>query len=176
MSWEAKARFLGLSWETVSRNSSGKFLRAESSYPESFGFLRLCWFCSLLILILFFADTDADAVLCWCSSPRRLSFSLSAVSHVQGLCRRYTSENNPFVLCLYGVLVCTWAPWSSCLGWSAWSCRCTWLNYFKGNTDCWRYLPVLNWFENLNKVFFYWFPKAIFVGWGSHLTGSLDRW
>ena len=42
MSWEAKARFLGLSWETVSRTSSGKFLRVESCYPESFGFLRLC--------------------------------------------------------------------------------------------------------------------------------------
>ena len=41
MSWEAKARFLGLSWETVSRTSSGKFLRVESCYPESFGFLCL---------------------------------------------------------------------------------------------------------------------------------------
>ena len=26
----------------VSRTSSGKFLRVESCYPESFGFLRLC--------------------------------------------------------------------------------------------------------------------------------------
>ena len=42
MSWEAKARFLGLSWETVSRTSSRKFLRVESCYPESFGFLCLC--------------------------------------------------------------------------------------------------------------------------------------
>ena len=41
MSWEAKARFLGLLWETVSRTSSGKFLRVASCYPESFGFLRL---------------------------------------------------------------------------------------------------------------------------------------
>ena len=28
-------------WETVSRTSSGKFLRVESCYPESFGFLCL---------------------------------------------------------------------------------------------------------------------------------------
>ena len=42
MSWEAKAHFLGLLWETVSRTSPGKFLRIESCYPESFGFLRLC--------------------------------------------------------------------------------------------------------------------------------------
>ena len=42
MSWEAKARFLGLSWEMVSRTSSGEFLRVESCYPESFVFLRLC--------------------------------------------------------------------------------------------------------------------------------------
>ena len=41
MSWEAKACFLGLMWETVSRTSSGKFLRVESCYPESFGFLCL---------------------------------------------------------------------------------------------------------------------------------------
>ena len=45
MSWEAKARFLGLSWETVSRTSSGKFLRVESCYPESFGFLCLWIVC-----------------------------------------------------------------------------------------------------------------------------------
>ena len=36
-----KTRFLVLSWETVSRTSSGKFLRVKSCYPESFGFLRL---------------------------------------------------------------------------------------------------------------------------------------
>ena len=41
MSREAKACFLGLSWETVSCTSSGKFLRVEGCYPESFGFLRL---------------------------------------------------------------------------------------------------------------------------------------
>ena len=44
MSWEAKARFLGLSWETVLRTSSGKFMRVERCYLESFGFLRL-WSC-----------------------------------------------------------------------------------------------------------------------------------
>ena len=42
MSWKVKVWLLGLSWETVSRTSSGKFLRVESCYPESFGFLRLC--------------------------------------------------------------------------------------------------------------------------------------
>ena len=41
MSWEANTRFLGLSRETVSRASSGIFLREKSCYPESFGFLRL---------------------------------------------------------------------------------------------------------------------------------------
>ena len=35
-------RFLGLSRETVSCTSSGKFLRVESCYPENFGFLCLC--------------------------------------------------------------------------------------------------------------------------------------
>ena len=42
MLWEARVRFLGLSWETVSRTLSGKFLRVESCYPESLGVLRLC--------------------------------------------------------------------------------------------------------------------------------------
>ena len=41
MSREAKARFLGLSWETLPHTSSGKFLRVESCYPESFDFLHL---------------------------------------------------------------------------------------------------------------------------------------
>ena len=41
MSREAKTRFLGVSWETVLRTSSGKFLRVGSCYPESFAFLRL---------------------------------------------------------------------------------------------------------------------------------------
>ena len=44
MSWEANTRFLGLSRETVSRASSGKFLRVKSCYPEIFGFLCLCTF------------------------------------------------------------------------------------------------------------------------------------
>ena len=47
MSWKAKARFLGLSRETVSRTSSGKFLHVESCYPESFGVLCL-WDSALL--------------------------------------------------------------------------------------------------------------------------------
>ena len=34
--------FLGLSRKTDACASSGKFLRVESCYPESFGFLRLC--------------------------------------------------------------------------------------------------------------------------------------
>ena len=38
MSWETNTRFLGLSWEMVLHASSGKFLRIESCYPESFGF------------------------------------------------------------------------------------------------------------------------------------------
>ena len=41
-SWEANKCFLGLSRETVSRASSGKFLRVKSCYPEIFGFLCLC--------------------------------------------------------------------------------------------------------------------------------------
>ena len=38
-----KHAFLGLSWETVSRASSRKFLHVKSCDPESSGFLRLCW-------------------------------------------------------------------------------------------------------------------------------------
>ena len=53
MSWEAKARFLGLSWETVSRTSSRKFLRVESCYPESFGFLCLCTMACYFIIFSF---------------------------------------------------------------------------------------------------------------------------
>ena len=34
--------FFSLVVKTVSRTSSGKFLRVESCYPESFGFLCLC--------------------------------------------------------------------------------------------------------------------------------------
>ena len=41
MSWEAKARFLGLSWDKVSRTSSRKFLHVESCSLEGFGVLRL---------------------------------------------------------------------------------------------------------------------------------------
>ena len=60
MSREAKARFLGLSWETVSRTSSGKFLRVESCYLESFGFLRL-W-----ILVPFFKADPVKGFLIVC--------------------------------------------------------------------------------------------------------------
>ena len=51
MSWEAKVPFLGLSWETDSRTLSGKFLRVESCYPESFGFLCLFGFAGVPTLI-----------------------------------------------------------------------------------------------------------------------------
>ena len=71
MSWEAKARFLGLSWETVSRTSSGKFLRVESCYPESFGFLRL-W---VLALQLCTCSLFLSVSVCLCAPKHNYKFS-----------------------------------------------------------------------------------------------------
>ena len=63
----AKARFLGLFWETVSRTSSGKFLRVQSCYPESFGFLCLCNWDPIANYILHLGS------ILWASDPPTLA-------------------------------------------------------------------------------------------------------